>query len=221
MKNWQNNPAVKAALCIILVGAIAVTILRCRASIKAKTTATALVSAQNAPVEPISTPQIAPQNAPPAAYESDTPIYGFRDPFYHELLFTKRSVKSGGSNLQPIFGPDQMGGSPLFPTNLSGIGMQDGQVTIQPIGMDQTNVSGMEPGVEKPALRLQAIVSGSPPMAIIRVGDKTYFVRTGGRFGDGFRVKFIGTDKAIVEHEGELTTLKLEEGSKSDEKIEG
>lgn len=86
---------------------------------------------------------------------------------------------------------------------------------------------GGEPGPAEPApggemseqptdtaFRLEGIVTGPPTVAVIRHGDKPYFVKVGDEIGDGYRVDAIRSGREVV-LAGERGTIVLRTGKPS------
>lgn len=199
MRNWQNHPAVIAGLCIILVGAVAVMALRIKSAMN-KTTVVKLVARQDASVGTVTHGE--------SFISVDGSVHsGNRDPFYHALLFIEQRNKGSRDKASlPFLSPGMTQLQP-YPLNFPGIGPPGASTpgtTNAPSGTPET--------IKEPALKLQGVVSGSPPMAIIKVDDKIYFTQMGDHFGEGYTLTSVRAGEIVVQYEGKNITLGLEEG---------
>lgn len=202
MRDWKNNPIVIATLLIILVGAIAVTIIRIKGP--NVQVARALVTRSGSTTGKVDAGQ------PHLVGLIPRPTR--RDPFYHQVLFTERKMKAGsiGSPRLPVGGSGDWSSIPITINGIEPI--QGGPATAN-------QNSGTQQPADEPKLVLNAIVSGTSPLAVIKDGtEQTYFVRSGDRFGDAYIVVRVGTSDITVQHGGKQLILKLEGGQETNEK---
>ena len=198
MNKLGNHPLVIAALSIILVGSVAVMLLRSiGVSAKASEQRAAHQVAQGR----------AADGRASAAAASASAASEVRDPFCHELLF----VKPGERTRKPsATGKGQL---PPLPLNISG---------LAPSSSGEIVGSPFEQQVGIRTLKLHGIVSGESPLAIIKeTAGKTYFVRAGDHFGDGYTLTSVGAGEILVQHGGKDMTLRFEEGSEIHENTKG
>lgn len=202
MKDAKNNPAVTIALIVILIGAVGVTVMRIRGG---------AASAGNRAVAEEA--QSAAQTGPAPALDDIPPA---RDPFGHPVLFTP-----------PMQGSKQMGapnGPQLPPSNLLPMPplKVEGIRPINPLPPGQTSRPAADkPRAQPPSWKLQAVVSGDAPLAIIKDDSgKTHFVHEGDQLGDGVIVARIISGTVAIRYGGTFSILSIERGSGVHEKTE-
>jgi len=209
MKRLENQPAITAILCVILVGAIAVTVLRIKGS--------AVTAAGRTAAEAPS------QTAARSGERRDSrnePNLRQRDPFQHALLFMNPDTPTAVGPER--FGPAVLPGTndlPLLPMTLpdpTGLKLASMPAALAP-AQSPTVQNAYGPAAE-PGLRLQAVVWGAEPLAVIKdAGGKSHFVRIGDCFGEGCEVARIEWSRAVIRQGETLVTLRLGGGSEAHE----
>jgi len=194
MKRLENQPAITAILCVILVGAIAVTVLRIKGS--------AVTAAGRTAAE-------APSQTAARSGER-------RDSRNEPNLDTPTAVGP------ERFGPAVLPGTndlPLLPMTLpdpTGLKLASMPAALAP-AQSPTVQNAYGPAAE-PGLRLQAVVWGAEPLAVIKdAGGKSHFVRIGDCFGEGCEVARIEWSRAVIRQGETLVTLRLGGGSEAHE----
>lgn len=198
MNDLKNKPAVTIALIVILVGAITVTLIRIRGG---------TASAGNRAVSPEAQSEAGPVPAP--ALDDMPPA---RDPFEHPLLLTHTA--QGGSPSGPQLPTGKL--LPMPPLKIDGIR------PISPPPPGQTSRPSVErPEVQGPSWKLQAVVSGDTPLAIIKdASGKSHFVHEGDQLGEGAVVTRIISGTVAIRYGGTFSILSIERGPGTNGKTE-
>lgn len=131
---------------------------------------------------------------------------------------------------------EEVGDEPIEVPSVFGMGSPDpfkwlvkpdhGQLTGKPF-TSSTPISGSLPAVgpmtplpaagfnlqpaKEPEVRLTGVLPGPNAVAVVEVGDTSYVVRKGERFGNGYTLDTIGTDRVALVRGGKRTRLLLDE----------
>lgn len=200
----QDKPAVTIALIVILVIVVAVTILRIRGG-TASTDSRTVAQEQQADAQSNQAPPL--DDVPPE-----------RDPFGHPVLYMQpvQQDKQTGSPDGVLF--PSANPLPILPLKIEGMKPSDPQMNPLPPGEASKPVIS-RPMNEPPALKLQAVVSGDTPLAVIKDGSgKTHFVHEGEQLGDEVFVARIIDGTVAIRYGGSFSILSLERGSEGNEK---
>jgi hypothetical protein len=131
---------------------------------------------------------------------------------------TGASGASAGVNRNPFSAPE--GPPPPQGPKTGGAGASGASAKGQPQGAPAPEgPPGVLPsGPPQPVdtgLKLVGTLSGPSPLAVIRYGDKPYYVHVGDRIADSYRVKAIGADGEVVLVGQQGTTIVLRKGKSS------
>lgn len=205
MNDLKNKPAVTIALIVVLVGAVAVTMLRIRGS-------TASAGDRGVAQEQ----QSAAQSKRVVPLDDIPPE---RDPFGHSVLYTQPALGSKRTE-SPTDMQMPAGALPMPPLRIEGMRPADAQLEPPPPG-HTSKPPTVKPTDEPRGWKLQAVVSGDRPLAVIKDGSgRTHFVHEGDQLGDGAFVAKIINGTVAIRYGGTFAILSLERGSGGNEKTE-
>ncbi|GEM_PF-5376236 len=207
MKELQNKPGVTIALIVILIGAIAVTVLRIKGN-TAVAGGRAVAQEQSAEQRKHSLPD---DNVPPQ-----------RDPFGHPILYANPPLNGAHTEPPPDLHLPPNDDLPVLPLKIRETEPGNAQASPLPsVAHDSEAKQAADNPASESGLKLQAIVSGDTPLAVIKDGSgKTHFVYEGDQICDGIVVARIINGTVAVRHGGSFSILSLERGSGGNEQTQ-